>query len=180
MRSTTTAASPVRSSRSSDLGLLRAETRGTFRPQNCVRGVWVCDGPHSADPEKEYPWGTAGSSDADPEEVGAAEAWIHPTGTEHLRVLKPRRGKVREGSFSPGGEETRTENETEGEVLMWSTGGGGCREGDEPSFTRALRAEDNWEEQRSGQARHILGRTWPSQVRPTTEMGHGEEGEDGK
>ncbi|KAJ1218547.1 hypothetical protein NDU88_006125 [Pleurodeles waltl] len=111
----------------------------------------------------EYPGGTAGRSSADPEEAGVDEAWSCTNDTEHLRVLKPEQEKVQQETFSPGGKETRTENRTEGGLSTRNVGGGGRRGRDEPSITGAVRAEDDWEERRSGQAGHVLGRTWPSQ-----------------
>ncbi|KAJ1163021.1 hypothetical protein NDU88_003484 [Pleurodeles waltl] len=51
------------------------------------------------------------------QKAGAAEAWSRTNDTEHLGVLKPEREKVRGEPFSPGREETRTENGTEGGVL---------------------------------------------------------------
>ncbi|KAJ1218546.1 hypothetical protein NDU88_006124 [Pleurodeles waltl] len=125
----------------------------------------------------EYPGGTANNSNTDPEEAGAADAWSCTNDTGHLGDLKPEWEKVQEEvqeeTFSPGGLETRTENRMEGGVSTQNTGGGGHLGGDKPSITRAMRAEDDSEERRSRQAGHVLGRTWPSQVWPTTEMGHG-------
>ncbi|KAJ1201454.1 hypothetical protein NDU88_005263 [Pleurodeles waltl] len=112
----------------------------------------------SADPEKKYPGTTADGSDPDPEEAGAAVERIRTNDLEPIGVLNPEWEEVEEESFSPGVEETKTENGTLGGVSTLNPGGGGHCVAEEPSITVAVIAEDVLEERRSGQARHVLGR----------------------
>ncbi|KAJ1200083.1 hypothetical protein NDU88_003911 [Pleurodeles waltl] len=126
------------------------------------------------DLERKYPRGTVDGINADPKEVGTVEKRVRENDTEPRGVLNPERDKKERELFSPGGEDVaRKESGMNGPELK----SGRRRPGGEaPISPEAETAVDVPEERRSGQAGHVLGRTWPSQVRTTDETGHGEAG----
>ncbi|KAJ1105270.1 hypothetical protein NDU88_002678 [Pleurodeles waltl] len=134
-----------------------------------------CDGERNPDPERKY-LGTVDAIDIDPEEAGAVVKRVYENDVEPREVLNPELDDGGGGSFSPrrrrrgkeGKRDERTGIQAETwKKTMWRRG---------VNQPEAETAEGVLEERGSGQAGHVLGRTWPSQVRTTAETGHGEAG----
>ncbi|KAJ1136363.1 hypothetical protein NDU88_002780 [Pleurodeles waltl] len=108
-----------------------------------------------------YPGGTVDGIDTDPEVMGVAANYVREKGVEAEGGFKPEWDERQRRWFSPAGEDVAvTESRTDRPERK---PGRRRRQGEAPSNPGAKTAEDVWEERRSEQIGHVLGRTWPSQ-----------------
>ncbi|KAJ1150097.1 hypothetical protein NDU88_002895 [Pleurodeles waltl] len=134
------------------------------------------------------PRGTVESTVTDPERLHAAAANLPSTNAEVKQVLKPVNSE-RKKNCSSGGKDgvvkervtnrlkqTPEEGRHQGETLskLGAQPEEGQRHGDTLSNLEVQLEEGDWEERRSEQTGHALGRAWPRQVLGGIQTGNGE------
>ncbi|KAJ1213581.1 hypothetical protein NDU88_001215 [Pleurodeles waltl] len=135
-----------------------------------------CEGLRNPDPGRKYPGGTVDGLRADPEEEGVVKQRIRKKDAEPSGVLNPEQDEGRRKLFSTRGEEVSKEESGTGGPAAVLKDKRRRRGGGALINAEAETAEDVWEERRSRQTGHVLGRTWPNQLLATAKTGVGEAG----